>query len=321
MERRGVCVNPNKIHGTMSQNRRSLRRSLPSLQGLMVFEASARHLNFSKAAEELLISQSAVSHAVKQLEESLGHPLFLRENRMLRLTSQGQKLFASVAAGFGTIAETIEDIGVVEQKDKVVLSCSTIMATEWFLPRSDRLRKEMPDTRVDVLCFDRDPDLARLGIDVQIRLGEGNWPEYDAIRLRSEEIFPVCSPAYLQAHPIAGISDLPGHELIAYVDPLRERTGWAEWLRAKDLAVEGRLKPKTQVNDSLVALKSAEAGAGLALGWSMTADRALEEGRVVRALADTLETGRAFYALTPKATPLRRSVRNFVDWLAREAAQ
>ena len=88
-----------KIHGTMKTARRSLRQSLPSLHGLMLFEASARHLNFSAAAQELAITQSAVSHGVKQLEEALGHPLFLRENRALTLTSQGMRLFTSVSRG------------------------------------------------------------------------------------------------------------------------------------------------------------------------------------------------------------------------------
>lgn len=294
---------------------RSLRQSIPSLHGLMLFEASARHLNFSKAAEELRITQSAVSHGVKQLEEALGHPLFLRENRALALTSQGQRLFATVSRGFSSIAETVEDISAADQKDTLVVSCSTIMATEWLLPRLPGLRASHPELKIEVRCFDRDPDLTSNGIDVQLRLGDGLWPDYDAIRLWREEIFAVASPDYLAAHPLTGPADLLRHRLILYVDPLRFRIGWAEWLRALGVDLPGRLPVTMQVNDSLVSLQAAEAGEGLALAWAITADRALEQGRIVRALPDTLQTDRHFHILTPKTTRQRRVVRQFCDWL------
>lgn len=140
----------NKIHGTIKSPRRSLRHSLPSLHGLLLFEASSRHLNFSKAAEELAITQSAISHGVKQLEEGLGHPLFLRESRALILTSQGQRLYASLSRGFAPIAETVDDISASDQKDKLVVGCSTMLAIEWLLPRLPSLRVSHPDLRIEV---------------------------------------------------------------------------------------------------------------------------------------------------------------------------
>lgn len=296
--------------------RRSLRQTLPSLHGLTLFEASARLLNFSKAADELAITQSAVSHAVKQLEEALGHPLFLRENRALTLTSQGQRLFASVSRGFGAIAETVEDISAAEQKDSIVVSCSTIMATEWLLPRLPSLRESHPDLRIEVRCFDRDPDLMANGIDVQLRLGDGSWPEYDAVQLWPEEIVGIASPDYLQRNPpITTLADLLERRLILYIDPLRFRIGWAEWLRALGVETANRLPVTMQVNDSLVAMQAAQTGEGLALGWFPTIDRALEQGRVVLALPDRLTTGRHFYLLTPKAGGQRRAVRQFRDWM------
>lgn len=216
----------------MSTTRRSLRHMLPSLHGLMVFEASARLLNFSKAADELAITQSAVSHAVRQLEASLGYPLFLREGRTLALTSQGQRLYLSVSGGFGAIAETVGDISATEQRDTLVVSCSTIMATEWLLPRLSALRVQLPDVKIDLRCFDRDHDLTAHGIDVQLRLGDGLWPDYEALRLWPEEILAVASPDYLSRHPVRGLEDLGNHRLVLYVDPLRFRIGWPEWVRA-----------------------------------------------------------------------------------------
>lgn len=304
----------------MTANRRNFRHILPSLHGLTVFEASARHLNFSKAADELAITQSAVSHAVRQLETVLGHPLFLREGRGLSLTAQGQRLFLSVATGLGSIAETVGDISATRQKDTLVVSCSTTMATEWLLPRLPGLRSVLPDVRLDLRCLDRDPDLAAQGIDAQLRMGDGVWPDCDAIRLWPEAIFAVASPAYLAAHPVTGLEDLQNHRLISYVDPLRFRIGWSEWLRAVGGPAPLHLPVLMQVNDSLVAMRAAEAGDGLALGWRITADRALAAGRIAQALPQVLETGRHFYLLTPRATPQRRVVRQFADWLASHAA-
>lgn len=286
----------------------------------MLFEASARHLNFSKAADELAITQSAVSHAVKQLEESLGHPLFLRENRALVLTSQGQRLFATVARGLGSIAETVDDITAAEQKDTIVVSCSTIMATEWLLPRLPTLRATHPALKIEVRCIDRDPDLMSSGIDVQLRLGDGNWPDYHAVQIWPEDIVALGSPAYLATCPVIGSPiDLTPLRLISYVDPLRFRIGWAEWLRGLGVDFSGRLHVTMQVNDSLVSLQAAEAGEGLALGWPPTVNRALRKGSLALASPEVLRTNRHFYILTPKAIGQRRVVRQFCDWLLAQA--
>lgn len=298
----------------MNPPRRSLRHSLPSLHGLLLFEASARHLNFSKAAAELAITQSAVSHGVKQLEETLGHPLFLRENRALALTSQGQRLFASVSRGFSSIAETVGDISAGTQKDTLVVSCSTVLAVEWLLPRLPSLRTTHPDLKIELRCLDRDPDLMANGIDVQLRLGDGTWPGLLAERLWPEEIVAVASPEYLRRHGPVAFADVPKHRLISYVDPHRFRIGWTEWLRAQGVQLTGRLQVVTEVNDSLVSLKAAEAGEGMALGWRPLIELAIAEGRLVQALPEVLRTGRHHYILTVGTNP-RRVIRQFCDWL------
>lgn len=287
----------------------------------MLFEASARHLNFSKAADELAITQSAVSHAVKQLEEALGHPLFLRESRSLTLTSQGQRLFATVSRGFSSIAETVQDISAADQKDTLVVSCSTVLATEWLLPRLPDFRAEQPDLKIDLRCFDRDPDLLANGIDVQLRMGSGSWPGYDAVPLWPEQIVVVASPAYLASNPpITGLADILDHRLILYVDPLRFRIGFAEWLRALGVELSGRLNIVAQVNDSLVSLKAAETGEGLALGWRPIINAALQDGRLVEVLPDTLRTGLRHYILTVKTERPRRAIRQFSAWLVAQTS-
>lgn len=305
----------------MNTDRRSLRRSLPSLHGLVLFEASARHLNFSKAAEELAITQSAVSHGVRQLEETLGYALFLRESRALKLTPQGQRLFTTVAKSFGDITETVEDMNSAEQKDTIVLSTSTVLATEWLLPRTPSLREALPRLKLDLRCLDRDPELMANGIDAQLRLGDGNWPGYEATPLFPEQIVAVCSPDYLRRHgPIGAPVELPTHRLIAYVDPLRFRIGWAEWLRSQGVALSRKIQVQLQVNDSLVALGAAEAGEGVALGWRPIVDRAVRDGRLTMALPNVLVTGRRHYFLTVAVPPRRRVVKQLCDWIVDQGA-
>lgn len=304
------------IHDTMKRGRRTLRQSLPSLHGLVLFEAAARHLNFSKAAEELAITQSAVSHGLRQLEDGLGHPLFLREGRKLTLTSDGLRLFSTVSRSFGAIAETVDDISAEARRDTLVVSTSTILATEWLMPRLASLHQAHPDLRLELRCLDRDIDLLANGIDVQLRLGDGNWPGHDAVKLWPEQIIAVCSPGYLRQHgPVGGLAELVQHRLISYVDPHRFRLGWAEWLRALGVELPGRLQFHMQVNDSLVAIKAAEAGEGIALGWRPIVDGALAQGRLVGAVPERLLTGRHHYALTPQDSMRRRITGQFCDWL------
>lgn len=300
----------------MSQDSQLLRRAIPSLHSLILFEAAARYLNFSKAAAELSVTQPAVSHGIKQLEASLGHALFVRERRSLSLTTQGQRLFAAVSGGFASIAETLDDIAGMPRRDMLVVSTSTVMATEWLMPRLSEFRSAYPDLMIDLRCLDRDPDLTANNIDVHLRLGDGNWPGCEVHSLWPEEIVPVCSPRYLaDKHPPAIASDMFGHQLIHYIDPYRFRIGWAEWLRAAGVGAPPTLPAFLHVNDSLVAMKAAENGDGIALGWRPVINRALAEKRLVIAFDRTVTTGRHFYAVTASPPNRRKVAVIFRDWL------
>ena len=249
------------------------------------------------------------------MEETLGHALFLRQNRALTLTTQGQRLFSTVTKSLGSIADTIDDISGVGNRDTIVVSTSTVLATEWLLPRLPSLRASLPDLKIDLRCLDRDTDLLANGIDVQLRMGDGHWPGYDAVRCWPEEIVVVASPDYIARHgAIASVNELADHRLIAYVDPYRLRVGWGEWLRSQGVETGGRLPYFMQVNDSLVALKAAEAGDGLALGWRQIIDQALADGRLVQVLPNTLATGRHHYILTIEGGSRRKAIAQFCDW-------
>jgi LysR family glycine cleavage system transcriptional activator len=305
----------------MSYDRRTFRQTVPSLQGLIVFEAAARHLNFSTAASELSITQPAVSHGIKQLEASLGHPLFVREHRSLSLTTQGIRLYSAVANGFGTISETVAEISGSVFRDKIVASASAVLATEWLLPRLGTLRRDHPNLQIEIRCLDRDPDLPSSSIDVHIRLGDGNWPGCSSVQLWSEYIVPVCSPEFLNRYgPFSSILELVTHSLIHYVDQYRLRPGWGDWLRALGLAVPSNLPVALEVNDMLLAQKAAEKGEGLILGQRPIIDQALNAGRLKIAFDHPLETGRHHYAVVASGLGTRRAVVQFRDWLRANAS-
>lgn len=307
------------MHGSRKQ-RQSLRQAIPSLHGLLLFEAAARLLSFSKAAEELAITQPAVSHGIRQLEDALGQPLFLREHRSLHLTSHGQRLFASVSDGFAAIAETVAEIRNTPQRNIITVGASTVTASECLLPLLPRLRAELPDLMIELSTIDRDPDLTAAGIDVHIRLGDGKWPGYDTVALWPETIAAACSPAYLARRgPIRDVAELLDHDLIHYIDRFRYRLGWAEWLRASGVPVPALLPMAIRANDSFFVQKAAEAGEGVMLGWMPTIARALAAGRLVLAHPNVVDTGRHFYAVSVRDPARRREIALFCDWLARQA--
>ena len=305
----------------MSHDRRTFRQSVPSLHGLILFEAAARHLNFSTAASELSITQPAVSHGIKQLEAALGHPLFVREHRTLSLTTQGVRLYSAVASGFGTISETLAEISGSVHRDKIVAGVSTVLAVEWLTPRLAKLRQDLPNLQIEIRCLDRDPDLASSNIDVHIRLGDGHWPGCASTRLWPEVIVAVCSPAFLERHgPFSSIPELVSQPLIHYIDPYRLRPGWGEWLRALDMPVPPNLPVALEVNDALLAQKAAERGEGLMLGQRPIVDQSLNAGSLKIAFDHPLETGRHHYAVTASGPGIRRAVLQFRDWLQANAA-
>ena len=305
-----------------SQNRkvgrdhRSIRHSIPSLHTLILFEAAARHLNFSKAATELSITQPAVSHGIRQLELALGHPLFVREHRNLSLTSHGIRLHGAVASGFDTILETLADISGTTSRDQVIISTSTSFAFSWLIPKLKVLRGTHPSLHVELRSLDRDPDMAASDIDVHIRLGDGHWPGCASIPLWPEQVVPVCSPQYLVENgPITSVDDLLSQRLIHYVDPYRVRMGWTEWFRRVGVVAPAGLPLSLQVNESLFQLRAAEVGEGIALGWRPLIDEAVRSGKLQIAFPRYCETGRHFYAVTVSAGSPRRAVVQVLDWL------
>jgi LysR family glycine cleavage system transcriptional activator len=293
-----------------------MRRQLPSLNALRAFEAAARHLSFTRAADELAVTQGAVSHQVKALEQQLGLPLFHRRNQRLTLTSAGEAYLPTVREAFDRLAAGTEHLLATEQSKRLTISVSPNFAAKWLVPRIGHFVEQHPDIDLRINAALHHVDFASEDVDMAVRHGEGHWPELDVARLCREELFPACSPALLQgAHPLRVPADLRHHTLLH----LDHRQDWQKWLDAA--AVEGGdLSRGVVFNQASMALRAAVDGQGVALARTALAALLLLEGRLVRPFPLALPVSYAYYIVCPKATAARPKITLMRDWLLTEAA-
>jgi len=206
----------------------------PPLNALRVFEAAARHLSFTRAAQELNVTQAAVSHQVKALEDWLGLKLFRRLNRSLLLTDAGQAYLPTVRDGFQRLIDGTDRLRRLERGGVLTVTAVASFVAKWLMPRLGRFRQRHPDLDVRISTEVRMVDFSREDIDMGIRYGGGGWPGLRIDHLLSEDVFPVCSPRLLEGmHPLTRPDDLRHHTLLH--DDMRE--DWRMWLMAA--GVEG----------------------------------------------------------------------------------
>jgi LysR family glycine cleavage system transcriptional activator len=291
----------------------SASRRLPPLSSLRAFEAAARHLSFTRAAAELHVTQAAVSHQVKALEDWLGLKLFRRQNRNVFLTEAGQAYLPAVREAFDGLADATRRLRQRDGEGKLTVTVTLSFAAKWLMPRLGRFRRLHPDIEFRIDATDRNVDLAREEVDVGLRYGSGSWPGLAARRLLNEELFPVCSPALAAA--LKRPEDLAKHTLLH--DDMRQ--DWRMWLLAA--GVRGVDPTRGPVfSSSAMCVQAAIDGEGVALGRSALVAADLAAGRLVRPFAVNLPTEFAYYVVyTPQAGELPR-VKAFVEWLAAEAA-
>src|SRR4051812_12286457 len=204
------------------------RNVMPSLDLLQGFEAAARHLSFTKAGEELFITQSAVSRQIKELEDQLGVELFHRRHRALALTEAGQQLYAAAAQVLTTMRSATSRLKAANGKRPLAVTTTASFAALWLIPRLAGFRRTHPEVDVRITADTRVQDLERDGFDLAIRHGPASLAGPNAIRLFGERVFPVCSPKLLKKIPLRAPADLKGHTLLQYDDP-ETRHPWLNW--------------------------------------------------------------------------------------------
>lgn len=296
-----------------------LRSYIPSANYLFAFEAAARRLSFTDAAEELNVSQPAVSKTIRALEEACGMQLFRREKPHLILTPEGQKLFAETQAAFDKLHETVTALRRSAASDVVRVSFSSVFVALWLLPRLAKFKAQWPDIRLRIEESTRDPfDLERYDVDISGRLGHGDWPRLHAWPFLVEEILPICSPVYLASNgPITSPADLLKHPLLHTDERHRRRMNWDSWMAAHGL--EGISVGRDLVfTDNLAAMQAALLDQGVALGWTHLINEHLKAGRLVNPLGTVLKTDKVFYLVAPSTRPVSRGTEIFRDWLLEE---
>lgn len=288
---------------------------LPSLSALRAFEAAGRLGSFTKAAAELFVTQAAVSHQVRALEEQLGYPLFQRTTRRLDLTPAGQRLLAAASTAFEGLMRAVDELGRGEKLLTVTTSSS--FGARWLAPRLGRFAALHPDLDVMIRHTVAVLDLARDGIDVALRWGRGGWPRVEATLLVAAPLTPVSAPAL--AARLATPADLAHVALLHDENPVE----WREWLlmAGEDPAIARR---GTTFDDTNALLQAAMAGQGVALATRAMISGDVAAGRLVVPFDLSLEQGYGYWFVTlpgavklPKIAAFRRFV---VEELARDAA-
>jgi len=295
---------------------------LPSLDLLQGFEAAARLLSFTRAGDELRLTQSAVSRQMQELEAQLGVKLFERRHRALVLTDAGQQFYASAAQVLATMRAATDRLRAQAGRGTLSVTTTHSFAALWLIPRLAGFTRGHPGVDVRIAADTRVQDLERDGLDVAIRHGPASLAGPNAERLFGERVFPVCSPKLLKdaRRPLAVPADLRHHVLLQYDDPdvrhpwLHWRT-WLEVERLEELKPAGRLSFSGY--EQIIA--AAIAGHGVALGRSPLLNDAIRAGELAAPFKRTADPARAYYAVVSPNAAERVEVRDFVAWLKREA--
>jgi LysR family transcriptional regulator, glycine cleavage system transcriptional activator len=295
------------------------RYSLPQVAFFQGFEAAARTLSFTKAAEELFITQSAVSRQIRALEDHLNVPLFERRHRALSLTEHGRVLQRAATELLERLQEVADRLRTTAVAPQLTLTTTSGFASLWLIPRLGRFTALYPDVDVRISATYKPVNLERSLVDVAVRLCEAaNAPE-GAPRLFGEELFPVCSPSLVAGGPrtLRTLQDLEHHALL-HMHGAEGLLDWATWLAAQG---HPDLKPTASLRfdgyEQMIG--AALSGQGVAMGIGRLVGGLLAEGKLVAPFSRSLVGERAYYVLRSSLTATRPHVQAFVNWLVAEA--
>ncbi len=291
-----------------------MRRSL-NLNWIRSFEASARLLSFTRAAQELALTQAGVSHHIRLLEQELGEPLFLRLSRSVRLTDAGEAYLHVVRETLERLRLGTSDVFGAGSEGLVRLRADPAFIDYWLAPRLQGFLDAYPDISLQVSVVVRGIETVWNAVDMEVCYESERVGGLDALTLMGDAVFPVCNPSLGKA--LQQPSDLLQQRLLHVTG---NRRGWTEWLSAAGVPVPAKTA-LLESDSGATTLVLAERGVGVALGHSSLVKPLLRQGRLIRPFAPTLETVGIFYLITPSDHPLRRQARLFRDWLLAEGSQ
>ena len=288
-----------------------MARRLPPLNSLKCFEAAGRLLSFTGAAKELNVTQAAISHQVKVIEEYLGFSLFDRYPRRLALTEQGKVLLPEVIEAFDRVSQAISGLTKEQHSNLLSVRLAPSFAAKWLSPRLKYFWLQYPEIDLCLYHANAAVDFRREEIDIAVTYGKGDWPGVVADKLLGLDFFPVCSPAFMHNDkPLTDIDNLRYYTLLhdASYDC------WQEWLELACLD-DINAEKGTIIDDTNVLIQAAIEGQGIALGSSTFVEDHLESGKLVKPFDVILENEFCYYVVCPEAHLKNPAVRAFKEWL------
>ncbi|NTD87913.1 transcriptional regulator GcvA [Agrobacterium tumefaciens] len=284
-----------------------VRQFLP-LNGLRAFEASARHLSFTRAAIELCVTQAAVSQQVKGLEKRLGVSLFQRLPRGLKITAEGEALLPTVTSSFDQMAITLDRIEAGQVRELLFLGVVGTFAVGWLLPRLREFQKRHPFIDVRVSTNNNRVDMAAEGLDFAIRFGQGSWHGTDAFRLFEAPLSPLCTPKL--AETLKSPADLADATLLRSY----RSDEWATWFAAAGVTPVAQVNAGIVFDTSLGMMEAALQGLGVALAPPSMFSRHLASGAIVQPFPVTISLG-SYWLTRLQSKPPTPAMQAFSDWM------
>ena len=282
---------------------------LPPLNTLRLFEAAGRHLNFKKAADELRVTPSAVSHGIQSLEAWLGVPLFFRTSRGLALTEAGAAYLPCVREALTTLALGSEKVPGRALTGTLAISSAPTFAVRWLVPNLPKFRVLYPDIEVVIDTSHRRVEFPVDGVDVAIRLGAEPSPKLDSIELVQETLFPVCSPDLLKKS--GGKIDFSKATLIHVSSTSEDWSAWAKGVGLPNLDISRGLRFDT----IQMAFEAAVQGLGVAIGRIPLVDADLAAGRLVRCHERSIGGSLGYWMVNAKESSHRPEIMTFRKWI------
>jgi LysR family transcriptional regulator, glycine cleavage system transcriptional activator len=288
-----------------------MSRRLPPLNALKAFEAAARNLSFTRAAEELFVTQAAISHQIKGLEEYLGIKLFRRRNRSLLLSEEGQSYFLDIKDIFSGISDATERLLARSAKGALTVSLQPSFAIQWLVPRLVRFSEVHPDIDVRIKAVDMDEGSLTDDVDVAIYYGRDNWPGLRADKLHAEYLIPVCSPMLLMGtKSLKTPEDLTRHTLLHDTS----RRDWKAWFKQLDIQAANVNQGPIFSHSSMV-IQAAIHGQGVALGHSVLTQPEIDAGRLVCPFEQVLMSKNAYYLVCHESQAALGKIAAFREWM------
>ncbi len=289
---------------------------MPPLNSLVAFDAAARHLSFTLAAQELNVTQGAISRQVRLLEDYLGKELFERTTRTINLSPTGSQYYEAVHESLMQLSRATGTIRHWQGAQQVTVLTSTALASLWLLPKVAEFQRDNEEIDLRIIAHDHVKDFSRLDCDLALYYCRTRPKDVQVTPLFSEEVFPVCSPAYLARHPeLRTPEQLSSCTWLWLDDPQRDWIGWPEWFEGLGHQSQ-QPKHRININSYSMLIQSALTGQGIALAWSNLVDTHLQTGALVRPVEAVLKTDAQFCLLEPQRRGAwRPSVKRFRAWL------